>query len=565
MRLNTFALQRYRSITKADLRLGPLTVLLGPNNEGKSNILHGLVAGMRILQRAARVPFRGRLSLSTNREDEYEWERDFPVSLKEASPDGTTLFDFEFELTSEEIADFKQDVGSYLTGVLPIRITVGPGTASFRVFRKGAGGPKLTEKRDQIAAFLGNRLHLQYIPSVRPARRAMEVVGDMVALEIAELEKSDEYQQAVAKIGNLQAPILATLADTIRDTLSDFLPDVSDVQLAIPSEARYGALRQSSTIMVDDGTTTDLRQKGDGVQSLAAISLIRYASERFASGKELVLAIEEPEAHLHPEAIHQLRPVLEEIAGKQQVVLTTHSPLLVNRHQVSANVIVAGSRARSAKSIEEVREVLGVRTADNLRSARIVLVVEGESDRRTLAATLAAESELVRSALVGGDMAIEPCHGVAHLLPTLTRLRNDLCLSHVFVDSDAPSIEACKRAEQAGLLAAKDRTLSTCPGLKESELEDLLDVARYEDFVRTTYNVNLKSPAFRSSKGKWTDRMAAVFKSEGQLWDEETPARLKREVSEIIEASPNAALHEKRRSAFDGLVSALHSKLAGTG
>lgn len=114
MRLNTFALQRYRSITKADLRLGPLTVLLGPNNEGKSNILHGLVAGMRILQRAARVPFRGRLSLSTNREDEYEWERDFPVSVKEASPDGTTLFDFEFELTNEEIADFKQDVGSYL-------------------------------------------------------------------------------------------------------------------------------------------------------------------------------------------------------------------------------------------------------------------------------------------------------------------------------------------------------------------------------------------------------------------------------------------------------------------
>jgi putative ATP-dependent endonuclease of the OLD family len=56
-------------------------------------------------------------------------------------------------------------------------------------------------------------------------------------------------------------------------------------------------------MVVDDGTATDLQLKGDGVQSLAAISLIRHVSEERSGERELVLAIEEPEAHLRPRAV----------------------------------------------------------------------------------------------------------------------------------------------------------------------------------------------------------------------------------------------------------------------
>lgn len=49
--------------------------------------------------------------------------------------------------------------------------------------------------------------------------------------------------------------------------------------------------------VVNDGTPTLLTYKGDGAQSLAALAILRYASERGARGKNLVVAIEEPESH----------------------------------------------------------------------------------------------------------------------------------------------------------------------------------------------------------------------------------------------------------------------------
>jgi AAA ATPase-like protein len=49
MLLTQLSIQRYRSIIKTEkLALKQLTVLVGPNNEGKSNILQALVAGMQL-------------------------------------------------------------------------------------------------------------------------------------------------------------------------------------------------------------------------------------------------------------------------------------------------------------------------------------------------------------------------------------------------------------------------------------------------------------------------------------------------------------------------------------
>jgi putative ATP-dependent endonuclease of OLD family len=56
MRLELFSVQNFRSIKKAEkLPLGEFTVLLGPNNEGKSNILQAMVLGMQELSQARAI------------------------------------------------------------------------------------------------------------------------------------------------------------------------------------------------------------------------------------------------------------------------------------------------------------------------------------------------------------------------------------------------------------------------------------------------------------------------------------------------------------------------------
>ena len=98
-------------------------------------------------------------------------------------------------------------------------------------------------------------------------------------------------------------------------------------------------------------------------------------------GKNLVLALEEPESHLHPNAIHQLKGVLQEIATRHQVIMTTHCPLFVDRTSIRSNILVNNRMARPARSIQELRMALGVRAADNLQHAELILLVEGDDDR----------------------------------------------------------------------------------------------------------------------------------------------------------------------------------------
>lgn len=44
-----------------------------------------------------------------------------------------------------------------------------------------------------------------------------------------------------------------------------------------------------------------------------------------------VIIIEEPESHLHPEAINQLNAIIESLSENNQVIVTTHNPLFVVR------------------------------------------------------------------------------------------------------------------------------------------------------------------------------------------------------------------------------------------
>lgn len=368
MKLVSFSIKNYRSITKAHkLPIGNLVVLIGPNNEGKSNILRALVTALRILSRlAVTIRTQDRIARGHVRTDIYDWERDYPVALQETNPAGESVFDLEFELTNEELNDFRREVKSKLTGTLPIRLEIGAGPPRFKVAVRGPGQKVLSKKEVVIARFVGRRIDHQYIPAIRSARAALEVVENMLERELLFAEADPRYQRALRRIEEVQQPILDAVSANIQQTLVQFLPDVKGVSVTIAREQRYSALRRSCKVVIDDGTPTDLELKGDGVKSLAAISLLRRASESGARGRQIILAIEEPESHLHPRAIHELRNVLYELAERYQVIITTHCPALVDRRDIKRNILVEASKAREAKSIRHIRDVLGVRTSDNL-------------------------------------------------------------------------------------------------------------------------------------------------------------------------------------------------------
>jgi putative ATP-dependent endonuclease of the OLD family len=562
MELVYFSVTNYRSITTAyRLPIKQATILIGPNNEGKSNILRALVTALEILQALGGVRITGgRLRTYYDSRETYFWPYDFPISLQENQPNGESIFNLEFRLSDIEVDEFYKEVGSNLNGTLPIQLTLGRKQPGFRVTKRGPGGSALSKKAEKIANFVAKRISINYIPAIRTAEAAHEIVARIVERELSVVEQNATFQAALAEVTNLQQPVLDQISEGIRETLKEFLPNVKHVQVTIPQEARYRALRRSCEIIVDDGTPTHLARKGDGVQSLAALSLMRNASERRSTGKQLILAIEEPESHLHPNAIHQLKSVLNEIARTHQIIMTTHNPLFVDRSNIKSNIIVHQKRAVPAKNIKQIRDILGVRASDNLQHAELILIVEGEEDRKALKSIFIHESKPLSAAIIQGSLAIDSLQGGTNLSYKLGQVREALCQAHAFLDHDVTGLRAVERAQKEGLLQIADVHFSICDGMKESEIEDLYDVNLYSDMLINKYGVSTQSPKFKGN-AKWSSRMRDTFKHQGKNWSDQIEMIVKADIAELVELNPGKALNMHKKSSVDALISTLVKKL----
>ena len=563
MKLVSFSVQNYRSITKANrIEVGQSTVIVGPNNEGKSNVLRALVTAMSTLTGAV-----ARSSTNLLRpnfffhESRYRWEKDFPIHLQRTQKEGRSIFVLEFELDEAEIDAFRQEIRSNLNGTLPIQFAFGRTSVEVTVHKRGPGAKKLSQKSGHIARFVAKRIEFEYIKAIRTATSAQRVVDSLMEKELASVESRPEYQQALDKIRELQQPVLDSLSKSIRGTLVGFLPAIKDVQFEIATARRFEALRRSAKMIVNDGTPTELEYKGDGVQSLAAIALMRHASETGSTGKNFVIAVEEPESHLHPSAMHALRKVFHELAQKYQVVITTHSPLFVDRTNVSSNILVNKNKAAPATSIEQIRSLLGVRVADNLRHAELVLVVEGDDDRIALNSLLRDSNAILVEALNNGRLAIETLNGGTNLSYVLGLVKDALlCTCHCFLDSDDCGRRSFAKARTDGFVDTPDGTFASVLGMKESELEDLYDPNFYKPLILNQYRVAVDSPQFKG-KRKWSDRMANVFTANGRHWDDHIKAEVKMKIANLVASDPKNALHHQRRGPFDSLVQTLVAQL----
>lgn len=565
MKLTAFSVRNYRSIVEAyKLSLGNYTVLVGPNNEGKSNIVKAIALSLavlmrgRIYRRTRRAPVRYH---HTEFRFDYEWPRDFPVSLQSSLPTGRSEFTLEFDLTEEDFEIFREQVGVNLNTNLKIKLGFGPEDVSIEILMKGRGKKTLNSKKEQVTEFIRNHVAAEYISALRPSEMALEIVDGLIEGELAALEGNPDYNQLVQQVQALQQPILDKIADKLKTTVSEFIPGVRNIQITNERMAR--AFRTSFNIMVDDGANTELSSKGDGIISLASMSLMKHVSEESLGSKSLILSIEEPESHLHPEAIHGLRQVLKDISKQQQVIITTHSPILVEREQISQNIIVSGGRAQRAKRIEEIRNALGIQMADNLIGAYVILLVEGEEDRDLLSCWLSSLSSVLRNAMARHLLVVDHLGGATNLHYKVTFYKQNVYNIHAFMDNDDEGRRVIEGAISRNVLEPSDYNLATRQGMQNSELEDLIQLDAYSSVVQEKFGVILDQPRFRSSRAKWSDRLKDIFKMSGKMWNNAVKIQIKRTITDAcIQFGPDS-LNPHHRSPIDSLITALESKLQG--
>jgi putative ATP-dependent endonuclease of the OLD family len=567
MKLVSVTIKNFRSITSAyKIPLSDFSVLVGPNNQGKSNVLAAIVLALGLLEGGIYSYKRQRLSYRySDSLEAYSWPRDYPIGLQISQPKGKSEVTLEFRMSPIESAAFKKRTKVNLSTDLKLKLHFGEDDARVELLLQGKAKKSLTDESTRaIARFVADKVFLQYIPAVRPAELAEEVINRILSTRLSALELNEEYKLHITAIEKLQQPILDDLSRELKITVQSFIPDISGIYLKT-SGAVARAISRSAQITVDDGANTSLRMKGDGIKSLVAISLMKHASQSALGGKSLILAIEEPESHLHPNAVHRLREVLQEVSKESQVILTTHAVPLVDRERPTGNIIVKDGYAASATSLADVRDALGVHQSDNLSSARLVLVVEGYEDEQLLRAWLPSLCTEIGAAIVAGELAFDPMGGASNLEYKVRLHKANICAVHALLDHDEAGRNAIAKATASGILSVAEYQLTLLPGYQNTELEDCIKPEVYLSQLSAKLGITITENDVSKNEKKyvWSERIKIIVGANAKMWSKALEAEIKKIVATCAVEAGISSLEVKKKQPIEALAEALKARILG--
>ena len=324
--------------------------------------------------------------------------------------------------------------------------------------------------------------------------------------------------------------ILKDLSEKIKDPLKKFMPSVKSINLHTDSGLQKNKMLYNSLVVdIDDGVKTSLSQKGDGVKSLTTMALLckTYAKDR-------IIIIDEPEVYLHPDAVRYLRNVLFELAEKNQLVISTHSPILINRNSIGSNIIVDKNKAIPANRLDEIRKVLGIHVSDNLMYSDFVVIVEGPSDKVVIEKYLMNDKEL-KPLLENNMVIVRSIGGVNNLPSEIYNLEQYMCNYIALLDNDAPAREKAKYVcDKLNLPPNKIRYFSIYGIRKDSELEDLYDADMYKEYLHEKFGIDINTNEFKNKSKRWSDRIRRIAENSGIDLEKNHIDDMKADISNMI-------------------------------
>jgi predicted ATPase len=329
-------LRNYKSIGYCDVTLGPLTYLVGENGSGKSNFLDALhfvkdaLAGS--LENA--INERGGLRDVLRRSSGHP--NHFSIRLEILLKDGTPAYyalnvgilkDGGYEVQQEECSINAKAKGPFFN------IERGQVTSTSE-----ASFPALTKDRLALVAASG-------LPVFRPLYDALTAMGfyNLNPKVIRELQKPQDGrllkpagENIASVIGHL-ARVAPAQLEIINEYLHAVVPIVTGVQ-----RASVGPVETIEFFQQMAGAKHPwpffAQNMSDG--TLRASGVLTALFQGNLDYAPTLVGIEEPETALHPSASGALREALARASQNMQIIVTSHSPDLLNNASISADSLL---------------------------------------------------------------------------------------------------------------------------------------------------------------------------------------------------------------------------------
>ncbi|WP_421119837.1 ATP-dependent nuclease [Aquihabitans daechungensis] len=241
-----------------------------------------------------------------------------------------------------------------------------------------------------------------------------------------------------------------------------------------------------------DGEARTYEELGTGQEQILAMAFAYAYAQAFGAGDGLVLAIEEPEAHLHPLAQQWLARKLRELSTRGvQVVVSTHSPYFIDLASPGTAVFVRKNATGSTSAVQLPPDKLVERLVDygapveQVTTSSVGAFYEAASTYDTLAAFFSRGCILVEGAteqlalpvlleragldLMKAGLSVVPVQGLGSMAKWVRLFRAHEIPVYAIFDTDSDK-------------AAKDRARSLALG--NEVLAALGAYPRAEDVVR---------------------------------------------------------------------------------
>ncbi len=337
--ISRVTLRNYKSIANCRVDLRALTFLVGPNGSGKSNFLDGLRFVSDALRTSLDHALRDRGTIKEVRRRSGGHPNHFAIRL-------------DFSLGIGGIGHYSFRIGAKPSGGFEVQNeecitsfgTDGLSEARFHV----RAGQVIESSADVMPPAVPDRLFLVAaagLPEFRPVYDALSRMSfyNLNPREISAMQKPDAGE-LLAREGWNSASVFAKLPEATKSEIASYLarivPGVSGVDSKVLGSQETLEFRQGVKGQEHPWRFLAASMSDGTLRAFGVLLALFQGLGRNGEAPPLV-GLEEPEVALHPAAASVLLGALREASTVSQVVVTSHSPDLLDDSNIPDESILA--------------------------------------------------------------------------------------------------------------------------------------------------------------------------------------------------------------------------------